>query len=39
MNRTKHLTIAPPQNRLKYWANLVDKFDQAALGKHGMADA
>jgi len=40
MNRTKHLTICSRcQNRLKYWANLVDKFDQAAIGKHGMADA
>jgi hypothetical protein len=40
MNRTKHLTICSRcQNRLKYWANLVDKFDQAAIGKQGMADA
>ena len=40
MNRTKHLTICSRcQNRLKYWANLVDKFDQAAIGKHGIADA
>ncbi len=39
MDRTKHLTICIRcQNRLKYWANLVDKFDKAALGKHG-ADA
>jgi hypothetical protein len=40
MNRTKHLTICSRcQNRLKYWANLVDKFDQAAISKRGMADA
>ena len=40
MDRTKHLTICIRcQNRLKYWANLVDKFDHAALGKHSGADA
>lgn len=40
MNRTKHLTICSRcQNRLKYWANLVDKFDQAAMGKCGVPDA
>ncbi len=40
MDRTKHLTICIRcQNRLKYWANLVDKFDHAALGKHRGADA
>jgi hypothetical protein len=40
MDRTKHLTICIRcQNRLKYWANLVDKFDHAALGKQNGADA
>ena len=40
MDRTKHLTICIRcQNRLKYWANLVDKFDHAALGKRSGADA
>ena len=40
MDRTKHLTICIRcQNRLKYWANLVDKFDHAALCKHNGADA